>query len=152
MLTMMTMMLLMVLLMMMMMIMLMVTIMMLMGLVTMVMRAKRKMGEGSSTTTIKRVWIYLKYLLVAECFLPIVLWILQYHWSKLTLHGTLLPLQLFLSWAVPLPVWWNKFLRVTTLVQLLISVSIISKIQLAVYYHCCVLIGRATTRLYVIAH
>ena len=73
MLTMMTMMLLMVLLlMMMMMIMLMVTIMMLMGLVTMVMTAKRKMGEGSSATTIKRVRIYLKYLLVTECFLPIV--------------------------------------------------------------------------------
>ena len=31
-------------------------------------------------------------------------------------------------------------------------VFLISKIQLMVYYQCCVLIGRATTRLYVIAH
>ena len=29
---------------------------------------------------------------------------------------------------------------------------LISKIQLVVYYQCCVLIGWATTRLYVIAH
>ena len=28
----------------------------------------------------------------------------------------------------------------------------VSKIQLVVYYQCCVLIGWATTRLYVIAH
>ena len=28
----------------------------------------------------------------------------------------------------------------------------ISKIQLVVYYQCCILIGWATTRLYVIAH
>ena len=31
-------------------------------------------------------------------------------------------------------------------------VFLISKIQLVVYYQYCVLIGRATTRLYVIAH
>ena len=30
--------------------------------------------------------------------------------------------------------------------------SIFSKIQLLVYYQCCILIGWATTRLYVIAH
>ena len=28
----------------------------------------------------------------------------------------------------------------------------VSKIQLVVYYQCCILIGWATTRLYVIAH
>ena len=28
----------------------------------------------------------------------------------------------------------------------------ISKIQLVIYYQCCILIGWATTRLYVIAH
>ena len=32
------------------------------------------------------------------------------------------------------------------------SILHISKIQLVVYYQCCVLIGRPTTRLYVIAH
>ena len=32
------------------------------------------------------------------------------------------------------------------------SVFVVSKIQLVVYYQCCVLIGWATTRLYVIAH
>ena len=32
------------------------------------------------------------------------------------------------------------------------NVSGFSKIQLGVYYQCCVLIGLATTRLYVIAH
>ena len=32
------------------------------------------------------------------------------------------------------------------------QVNTISKIQLVVYYQCCVLIGWATTRLYVIAH
>ena len=31
-------------------------------------------------------------------------------------------------------------------------ITCISKIQLVVYYQCCVLIGRATTRLYVIAN
>ena len=31
-------------------------------------------------------------------------------------------------------------------------ISDLSKIQLVVYYQCCVLIGGATTRLYVIAH
>ena len=30
--------------------------------------------------------------------------------------------------------------------------TLISKIQLVVYYQCCVLIGWATARLYVIAH
>ena len=33
-----------------------------------------------------------------------------------------------------------------------IAVSVKSKIQLGGYYQCCVLIGWATTRLYVIAH
>ena len=32
------------------------------------------------------------------------------------------------------------------------SITGISNIQLVVYYQCCVLIGSATTRLYVIAH
>ena len=32
------------------------------------------------------------------------------------------------------------------------NIFIISKIQLVVYYQCCILIGWATTRLYVIAH
>ena len=32
------------------------------------------------------------------------------------------------------------------------SISHVSKIQLVVYYQCCVLIGSANTRLYVIAH
>ena len=34
----------------------------------------------------------------------------------------------------------------------LVGYEIISKIQLVVYYQCCILIGWATTRLYVIAH
>ena len=32
------------------------------------------------------------------------------------------------------------------------ALSVISKIQLVVYHQCCVLIGRVTTRLYVIAY
>ena len=36
--------------------------------------------------------------------------------------------------------------------EVMMRLYIISKIQLAVYYQCCVLIGWATTRLYVIAH
>ena len=32
------------------------------------------------------------------------------------------------------------------------GINAISKIQLVVYYQCCVVIGWATTRLYVIAH
>jgi len=34
----------------------------------------------------------------------------------------------------------------------LLSIFLFSKLQLVVYYQCCVLIGWATTRLYVIAH
>ena len=36
--------------------------------------------------------------------------------------------------------------------RLVMRITLLSKIQLVVYYQCCVLIGWATTRLYVIAH
>ena len=37
-------------------------------------------------------------------------------------------------------------------ITLFLQLNIISKIQLVVYYQCCILIGWATTILYVIAH
>ena len=38
------------------------------------------------------------------------------------------------------------------LLEFIYSINLISKIQLVVYYQCCILIAWATTRLYVIAH